>query len=370
MQRARTSSSDKFVKTLQQTCYGPIAPAVVDLFRRILQTYHQNDGDLSDDELSELADAIFAVIPTAHKTNMVGVHSVYKMAINDHVYRCTWRELLAKGSYNHVYYADLTILPPVHGPPKPQAAVVKVTVEVDDFRVYILENVIHAVLSVLPGMHDLVVPIRFPFKIPVRGVPPYTLGVVLDNPGYDNMGRFIEEKLEHDDEMFSLMTTTVLMLQQAQQICRFEHRDLKADNLMLRTAPADGAGASYPMFGRGLLFIDFGMTRFELDGEYIACDCMHTDTTFNPSHDLQSLMCTLVEDYAREFQKNAPQFYQYLKRMTTPIFNALRKLHANYDNLKSSSRHKKLCVFVAKERNNDFTPHKVLDDMMMYWKSK
>jgi hypothetical protein len=367
MQRARTSSSDKFVKTLLQTCYAPIAPAVVDLFRRILQTYHQNDGDLSEDEMMDLADAIFAVIPTAHKTNMVGVHSVYKMNINDHVYRCTWRELLAKGSYNHVYYADLTTLPPAHGPPRPQAAVVKVTVEVDDFRVYISENVINALLGAMPGMQELVVPIRFPFKIPVRGVPPYTLGVVLDNPGYDNMGRFIEEKLENDDEMFSLLTTTAHMLQQAQQVCRFEHRDLKADNLMLRTGPQSD---SYPTFDRGLLFIDFGMTRFELDGEYIGCDCMHTDTTFNPTHDLQSLMCTLVEDYASDFQKRAPVFYQYLKRMTAPIFGTLRKLHANYDNLKPSSRHKKLCIFVAKERNMDFTPQKVLDDMMLYWRSK
>jgi hypothetical protein len=367
MQRARTSSTDKFVKTLQQTCYGPIAPAVVDLFRRILQTYHNNDGDLSEDEMQDLADAVYAIIPTAHKTNMVGVHSVYKMALNDHVYRCTWRELLAKGSYNHVYYADLTILPPAHGPPKPKAAVVKVTVEVDDFRVYICENVIHATLSAIPGMQELVVPIRFPFKIPNRGVPPYTLGVVLDNPGYDNMGRFIEEKLENDDEMFSLMTAIAQMLQQAQQVCRFEHRDLKADNLMLQTSPKS---TNYPKFERGLLFIDFGMARFELDGEYIGCDCMHTDTTFNPTHDLQSLMCTLVEDYEAEFQSRAPVFYQYLKRMTTPIFQALRKMYANYDNLKSSSRHKKLCVFVAKDRNPDFAPHKVLEDMMVYWKSK
>ena len=377
MQRARTSSTDKFVKILQQTCYAPSASAIVEMFRRILQTYHQNDGELSEEELSEIADAVFNITPTAHKTNMVGVHSVYKIALQNNTYRCTWRELLAKGSYNHVYYADLTILPPHSGPPKPQAAVVKVTVEVDDFRVYVLENVIHAVLSALPGMQEFVVPIRYAFKIPVRGVPPYTLGVVLDNPGYDNLGYFIENKLRSDDEMFSMFTTVAHMLQHAQKVCRFEHRDLKADNLMLRHVPHDrqaigdaGNHATYPTFGRGLLFIDFGMTRLELDNEYIGCDCMHTDVHFNPTHDLQSLACTLVEDYAEDFKTRAPVFYQYLQRITAPIFASLARMYANYDNMKPNTRHKKLCLFVAKERNPEFAPHKILDEMIVYWKTK
>lgn len=375
MQRARSSSNDKFVKILQQTCYASSATEIANLFRLIVQTYHTNDGDLSADELSELADVIFKTIPTAQKANMVGVHAVYKLSQGNQTYRCTWRELLAKGSYNHVYYADLTILPPAHHQaPTPQPAVVKVTVEVDDFRVYILENVIHAVLGALPVMRDMIVPIRFPFKIPVRGVPPFTLGVVLDNPGCDNLGRFIEDNLRNDDEMFSMFTNIALMLQKAQNACRFEHRDMKADNLMLHRIQEDQVllrdSLYYPTYKRSVLFIDFGMTRFELDGEYLGCDCMHTDVTFNSSHDFQSLACTLVEDYAQELQTRSPNFYQYLKTGTDPIFDSLRKMYANYDNLKSSSRHKKLCLYVAKERNPNFTPHKIIEDMSSYWVKK
>lgn len=375
MQRARSSSNDKFVKVLQQTCYASTATEIAELFRSIVQSYHKNDGDMSDEELSELADVVFKTIPTAQKANMVGVHAVYKLSQQNKTYRCTWRELLAKGSYNHVYYADLTILPPAHHQaPAPQPAVVKVTVEVDDFRVYILENVIHAVLGVLPVMRDMIVPIRFPFKIPVRGEPPFTLGVVLDNPGYDNFGRFIEDDLKTDDEMFSMLTSIAIMLQKAQNACRFEHRDMKADNLMLQRIQEDRNllrdSLYYPTFKRSVLFIDFGMTRLELDGEYLGCDCMHTDVTFNPSHDLQSLTCTLVEDYAQELQSRAPVFYQYLKNAALPIFDSMRKLYANYDNLKSSSRHKKLCLYVAKERNPNFTPQKILEDMGSYWSKK
>lgn len=375
MQRARSSSNDKFLKVLQETCYYPVAAEIVELFRRILQTYHHNDGDLSEEEMQVLADEIYRLIPTAHKTNMVGVHTVYKLQGPRCVYRCTWRELLAKGSYNHVYYADLTTMmtaglysAPAH-PPVPQPAVVKVTVEVDDFRVYILENVIHAVLGALPGIQHMIVPIQFPFKVPVRGVPPYALAVVLDNPGHDNMGRFIETHEPNDDMMFSLLTTVTLMLVQAQQAYRFEHRDMKADNLMMGRGGEFGQvnKTTYPMFGRSLYFIDFGMTRFELDGEYIGCDCLHTDVSFNPCHDLQSLLCTLLEDFAKEFKTQAPMFFKYLQTMTAPIFDHLRRQHHNYDNSKSSTRHKRLCMYVAKERLPSFAPKKVLEDLEMYW---
>ena len=374
MQRVRSSSNDKFLKVLLQTCYAPMAADIVSLFRRIVQSYHQNDGDMSEEEMAALADDIFRFIPTAHKTNMVGVHPVYKLQVQNNMYRCTWRELLAKGSYNHVYYADLTIIPTagLPAPPTPQPAVVKTTVEVDDFRVYILENVIHAVLSVLPGMQHMIVPIRFPFKVPMRGVPPFSLAVVLDNPGEDNMGEFICTRDPNDDMMFSLLTTVTLMISQAQQAHRFEHRDLKADNLMMGRGGDQGLvnKTAYPTFGRSLFFIDFGMTRFELDGEYIGCDCLHTDVTFNPCHDLQSLMCTLIEDYSKELKSSAPLFLQYLQRMTTPIFDHLRKQHANYDISKSSTRHKRLCMYVAKERLPAFAPKKVLDDMESYWVKK
>lgn len=378
MQRARSSQNDKFLKVLQETCYAPIATEIVHLFRLILQTYHHNDGNLTEEELDELADQIYKLIPTAHKTNMVGVHTVYKFQTPKCTYRCTWRELLAKGSYNHVYYADLTtffntgLYSMPQQPPVPQPAVVKTTVEVDDFRVYILENVIHAVLSALPVMQNMVVPMNFAFKVPVRGVPPYALAVVLDNPGKNDLGDFIDTRNPNDDMMFSLLTTVTLMLSQAQQAYRFEHRDLKADNLMMKPGEAYGKvnSTTYPMFGWSLYFIDFGMTRFELDGEYIACDCLHTDVKFNPCHDLQSLLCTLIEDYSKEFQKHAPVFFQYISRMTAPIFDDLRRKHLNYNTSKSSTRHKRLCMYVAKERLPAFAPQKVLEDMETYWNQK
>jgi hypothetical protein len=370
---------DTLVRIIRQTCYSDKAIEIAALFRKMLQTYHSNDTE-SYEEINELDETVFDAIPTAVKVNMVGLYPVYHMAVRDTQYRCTWREMLAKGSYNQVYYADLTI---IHSKDKRKEndstttrAVVKVSVETEDFRVYLLENVLHAILYEHPVTRDIVVPMHFPFKIRNSGFPRYILGTVLENPGRDHLGYFIEHYLQSDDQMFSILTQLAFMLYRVQSKLRMEHRDLKADNVMLLKQtketervqiPNSRISFEYPMFDVKLGLIDFGMTRIELDGEYLACDVMHTNTNFNTSHDLQHFCCTLVEDYSEELKDRAPAFYDRMRLLTAPIFETLTQKHKKYAEGSSSYRHRKLCQYVSVEQNPLFTPSSFLDVLQRHW---
>lgn len=364
----KTGASDALVRTLKTSCYGEHAAEIASMFRTTLRSYHENEqGYAGEQELQELLDDLLNVIPTAHKVNMVGPFNVYKLKVKQHTFRCTWREMLAKGAYNQVYYADLTSVDVPGMPITP--AVVKVTVETEDFRVYLLENVLHAILSQLPIIRDMVVPIRFPFKIVNRGIPAYSLAVVLDNPGLGHVGRFIENDLRTDDHMFSIVTQLCYMLHQSQTQYRFVHRDLKSDNILISEhdesmaivdIPAVGLRFEYPTFKRKLLFIDFGMSRLELDGEYLACDCLHDETSFNPCHDLQYYFCTLVEDYEDELRHRAPYFFSWLLEITAPLFTIIRDTYKNYNDAKSSVRQKRLITVVSREHMNAFVPLNML----------
>jgi hypothetical protein len=361
-------SQDPLVRIIRDSCYGENASAIAELFRHTLRSYHNDDdGYLSDDSLQSITSNLLSVIPSAYKVNMVGLFNVYKIRVKNRTYRCTWREMLAKGAYNQVYYADLAAVDSPDLPITP--AVVKVTVETEDFRVYLLENVLHAILCQLPVISSMVVPIRFPFKIVNRGIPAYSLAVVLDNPGLGHVGNFIENDLRNDDQMFSILTQLAYMLHKAQNMCRMMHRDLKSDNIMLTEhkdvmetvdIPLIGLKFEYPTFRRKLLFIDFGMTRIEYSGEYLACDCLHTETAFNPCHDLQYYCCTLIEDYSDELRRNAPYFYAWLHELTTPLFKIIRDTYKNYNDAKSSVRHKRLTTVVARETLSPYVPMNML----------
>ena len=123
----------------------------------MIRSYHMPDTETGDAMALELAENVCAAIPTAVRS-MIGTHSVYRINIKGIDYRCTWRELLAKGSYNHVYYCDLTN---VTNSNQITPAVIKVTMQGDDLRVYLMENVLHAILYTIPQTSSLVVPIRF-----------------------------------------------------------------------------------------------------------------------------------------------------------------------------------------------------------------
>jgi serine/threonine protein kinase len=359
------SDSDMLVKIISSTCFGEKSCDIALLFRRMIQTYHERDSGLAGIQACSLSARMLSAIPTARKINMVGTYSVYGLRVGSVDYRCTWRELLAKGSYNYVYTSDLVAN---NGTPRP--AVVKITVQNDkDLRVYLLENVLHAILYSLPQTRDHVVPILGAFKVRQSGYPMYKLGTIMSDPGRGHLGEWIEEHLKNDEQAFAVLTQIAWILHQAQTSLCFEHRDLKCDNIMVSSTPQLtssvrvpelGLTYSFPTFGIKCLLIDFGMSRLELNGEYIACDCIHTRVTFNKCHDLQNFCCTLLEDYEPELKQSAPRFYKWMRALCAPLYKKILQTWPDYPSASSSKKHERLSHTVHKEKHHVFIPGRML----------
>jgi len=90
----------------------------------MLQTYHRagrvrgSDGDGDGDqgtaedaltsEVTALSDRVFRAIPTAHRVGTdADKNAVYEVKVGESLHRFAWKEMLARGSYNHVFYAGV-----------------------------------------------------------------------------------------------------------------------------------------------------------------------------------------------------------------------------------------------------------------------
>jgi serine/threonine protein kinase len=341
----------------------------------MLDSYHAADSETGATDAGELSACVFSALPTAQRLSRAGdVHPVYQAGTKNKPFRFTWRELMAKGAYNHVYYADIE---DSDGGTSP--GVIRVTVQSDkDLRVHMLENVLHALMYQHRDTRSMVVPLRCAFKLRRSGHPPYTLGTVLDDPGRGDLGGWVERHMVSDEQMFSVITQIAWMLYKCQKALRFEHRDLKCDNVMVAdqemqhdtiAMPEFGVRYQYPTLGLRCLFIDFGMARVELNGEYLACDCVHHHrTSFNQCHDLQNWCCTLLEDYDECLAERAPRFKRWLVALCRPLFVKVRETWPKYDEGKSSStRHKQLSLVVNREVCPEFAPPRMLEALAGHW---
>lgn len=369
------SASDTLVRLLAQSCYGECAGDVAFLFRKMLESYHADDSETGWVMAEDLSQRVWAALPTAHRLAREDTsHPTYTVTVRNRVLKCTWRELMAKGAYNHVYYADIE-----DDESNVTPAVIRVTIQSDkDLRVHWLENVLHAVLYQHPASRSMVVPLRGAFKLRRTGFPPFTLGTVMDDPGHGDLGGWIEKHMVNDEQMFSVLTQLAWMLAKCQRTLRFEHRDLKCDNVMLASQEVRHETVSvpeldltfcYPTFGIRCMFIDFGMARIELRGEYLACDCVHHHRTgFNECHDLQNWCCTLLEDYDDCLTERAPRFKRWIETLCHPLFTKVKELWPDYESGSSSKRHKQLSLVVNRETHRAFAPRQMLKAMSEHWK--
>lgn len=380
--------------------------------RQMIASYHvpnEEEGDAIGDAIAApLSYRLLDVLPVARKKGSVGLAQVYEVQVGTSspiVYRFTWQHMLVKGSYNFVYQGTITerrlpVMPGAAGrmpltiinarkltEESMEPVVVRVTAEPDtDLRVYLLENVINALLFALPETRSLVIPIRFAFKLPQNNNQVHRLGVVLNDPGHGHLGKWLEDKYdEHkragaamDIEMFSMLSTLAHMIYQAQRAVQLQHRDLKCDNILwsptevgqvtLRIDESDMV-LVYPTRGVTCKIIDFGMARLVYKGEYIGCDCMGNQVAFNPANDLQNFCATLIEDYAQELLAMAPKFYRWLSQLCSPIFAHTQQLSYphNYETMTTKQRHRCLSKAVNELKLQPFVPSSMLTILKEYW---
>lgn len=327
--------TDMLAQVIAASCYGHDPVAFADIFRAVVRSFHATDGA----PVPMLSQALIERVPTA---NMVVVGSdslfdTYRVQLSNQTrpHTFVWKGILAQGSYNDVYKAiikvrcDKRTCTLDHD----QKAVIKITSQAPkDLRVHLMENVIHAILNQLPDAAPFVVHMFCPFKLHQNTHPPFKLGCVLEDPGHGDMAAFICER-STDATMFSLVVQMALMLMRMQGALRFQHRDFKADNLVIVdntgdrqqtiSLPSHGIWFEYLTEGIGCKMIDFGMTRLELNNEYIGCDIYHQSTAFNPSQDIQFWVATTLEDFAEALQARCSEFYRWLKAYGAMITEAV-----------------------------------------------
>lgn len=356
--------TDPLGRALANTCFKSNAEEVASLFKNMMSTYPEEaDGG---PETKEISNNVKWILPKAIKR--IG-DSMYTLKINKKNFVLTWQSHLARGSYNNVYKAKLTDGKKTHD------VVVKTsTLTPSDMRVYFLENVLHAIICGIPVMSPLVVPFRFAFREDLGGYPDTVYGAVLDNPGNGDLGKWMESDNFNDVNLCAVLMEIAYMLHIAQQGCQFEHRDFRVDNIMTsvnssskRIRTIKDRTYEYPTGGISCYFIDFGMTRIMLENsQYVACDCMQPDSKFNPSHDLQSLICTINEDYNDELSESARKMRKWIRNICNPIYGALYAANPDYDDLERDDRVHILTEQVRVSREPDFEPYNVFRSLSKF----
>lgn len=356
--------SDPLEQALRHTCFGNKSEQIALLFRNMMATY-PDEADGGPDTKETSAEVKW-ILPKAIKR--VG-ESMYTLRINKKDYVLSWRAHLARGSYNNVYKAKLS-----DGQSSENVVVKTSTLTPSDMRVYFLENVLHAIICSIPVMRPMVVPFRFAFREDVGGHPDTVYGAVLDNPGNGDLGKWMESEQMNDVNLCAVLMEIAYMLHVAQKGCQFEHRDFRVDNIMTSKNIMERRHRSvkehvyeYPTGGISCFFIDFGMARVLLENsQYVACDCMQPSSKFNPSHDLQSLICTINEDYEEELSRHAKRMRKWIRNLCNPIYGALYAEHPNYDTIERDDRVHILTEQVRVSRFKEFEPFNVFRSLAQF----
>lgn len=372
---------DPLMKYIAASCYGRTPVEFTRVFREMLRSYHTDSGDSAATEF--LSQQVIDCVGSLRKVDKEGLFDIYEFHTYDGTtYYVHWKELIAKGSYNHVYKSTLENgcknIECAQKRHNPKPAVVKITLQpVKDLRVYLMENIIHAILCRHPSSQRYVVPMYFPFKRKCQGFPKYELGCVFADPGLGDLSTFIEKGNVNDNVMFSLVTQLAFIIHVLQKSLRLQHRDLKADNVMLGAAktttmhiciPEDNINFVFPTYGMQCLLIDFGMTRMEIASEYVACDVVHRDRSFNPHHDMQFFLSTTNDDCSASLEDRAGKFQKWLTDYTEAIRTRIqyrwRMKHATSD----AQRNFYHSEVTEKERIKQFLPVEVLRSLQGQWK--
>jgi serine/threonine protein kinase len=374
-------SDDSLMKFIAASCYGKKPVEFTKVFREMMRSY-QTTGESNTTATEYYSQQVIDCVGTIRKIDKTGLYDVYEFHTFDNkTYYIQWQELLAKGSYNHVYKAVLeTGCKNVGCSQKrhnPKPAVVKITLQpVKDLRVYLMENIIHAILCRHPDSQPYVVPMYFPFKRKRADFPKYELGCVFADPGLGDLSTFVEKGNVTDSVMFALLTQVAFIMYVLQKTLVLQHRDLKADNIMLGhnkkstmhiCIPEHNINFVCPTYGMQCLLIDFGMTRMEIAGEYVACDVVHRDLNFNPCHDMQFFLSTTHDDCADVLHERAPVFFKWLvdytEQIRTRIQYRWRMKHATND----AQRNFYQSEVTEKERLNQYAPVEVLKVIQAKW---
>jgi serine/threonine protein kinase len=203
-------------------------------------------------------------------------------------------------------------------------------------RMFLLEHAVHAAVSAskwVPTLHAVL-------KTRRGDDTGCRLSSVMDRVQGVSMYDHIEANKPSDMAMLSMFTSVLAALHELDKLCSFEHRDLRADNVMVAPAAAatitvdngDGTRFTYPNCGRQVSLVDFGFGRItNTDGVRITCNPAPflKDDGRCPGIDAAMLLFTIVEDL-----ELPPRFARWAMQMLEPLERQLREripLYYEYD---------------------------------------
>lgn len=201
-------------------------------------------------------------------------------------------------------------------------------------RMFLLEHAVHAAVSSskwVPTLHAV-------FKTRRGDDTGCRLSSAMDCLEGESMFDHIEKNKPSDMAMLSMFTSVLAALHELDGLCSFEHRDLRADNVMVGPAPAgtltvdngDGRAITFPNCGRRVTLVDFGFGRVtNAHGVRISCNAapfLGNDDGHTPGIDAAMLLFTIVEDL-----ELPARFARWAMQMLEPLERQLRVRHPGYN---------------------------------------
>jgi serine/threonine protein kinase len=298
--------------------------AVADLLRDAVAALANKEE--TDVVLARILEAIPTVlISHDHK---VGAKSVYELRDRTLIIR---RSHLISGGYNRIFRADY----------KSERGVVPAVLRVvkhglsgldtgDTITLSFVENLIH--ILVHAACPHAIVPLICPITLPRKGPPKFDFGSLVERVrGGTDLYSLMKNQKEIDDcldasVMFEVSRNLFKLLAELQAKCKFVHRDLKEDNVMV-------------LKDLSVQLIDFGCAELEVGGERIACDCEDylRGNTFNDSVDVV-YYCLSLYDSSWGFKEDTPEFYKFIRSVAGPAYAYICKKYPGHAKQSGDSR--------------------------------
>jgi serine/threonine protein kinase len=251
---------------------------------------------LSYKERARLSHDILAAFRCCVRVGSVGARPIYHLHGVGDLFIGPFVDV---GGYNRVTYGELCN----------EKVVVRTLIRnpstyVKGARAFLVEQTVHAALNGHPNVPRLIAA----FKTKREDNTGCRLSSVMQHIKGKSMYDLLKKKILTSNEVFSVLMSTLNVLRDLEDKHKFEHRDLRSDNIMVvptrrRVVTAsDGVGNEYEYdnYGHDVVLIDFGFARVTLkNGTRLCANFEHILRGSNdpsPGIDAAMLLYTLNDD--------------------------------------------------------------------------
>lgn len=208
-------------------------------------------------------------------------------------------------------------------------------------RMWLTETALHAILSTLtPAVPRLLAPL----KIARPDGCGYRLGTVTEMVNGKTFYDMLQEGRLDNVEALSVLASVFRVLCELGRAAQFVHRDLRADNVVVKKIKAGTHAAgdvTYPSHGLDVSLIDFGLSRLvdPTSGKTLSCDTERmVRGCSTPRVDVAMILFTIFEDCYEACAAACPAFYRLVNDMARPCALEIKCQVKGYDLLNEDDK--------------------------------